>query len=89
MQQTERALNKEAVVTSESAQKYLESKFGEDFEAARDAMRTLAKAHKPAELDKIGFKLYERFRPSIPGGKKGWGAKGELSLAQIQKLAHE
>ena len=82
-----RAVNKDRVVTSESAQKYIESKFGDDLEDTLDAMRRLAKAHGPKELDAIGFKLYERFRPEIPGGKKGWGAKGELSTTTIENLA--
>ena len=84
-----RAVNKNCVVTSESAQKYIESKFGDDLEATLDAMRHLAKAHGPKELDAIGFKLYERFRPEIPGGKNGWGAKGELSLSLIQRMTEE
>jgi hypothetical protein len=32
------------------------------------------------------FGLYERFRPSIPEGVKGWGAKGELDLGVIEGL---
>jgi hypothetical protein len=31
--------------------------------------------------------LYERFRPEIPSGKAGWGAKGELDLRLIRSLA--
>ena len=84
-----RGLNKENIVTSESAQRYIESKFGDDLQVTIDAMRALAKAHRPKELDTIGFNLYERFRPAIPGGKRGWGAKGELSLSHIQGMAEE
>jgi hypothetical protein len=29
------------------------------------------------------FSLYERFRPVIPEGVRGWGAKGELDLDLI------
>jgi hypothetical protein len=32
------------------------------------------------------YTLYERFRPEIPAGEKGWGAKGELDLGLIQQL---
>ncbi len=35
------------------------------------------------------FELYERFRPAIPEGVKGWGAKGELDLGLIKALARE
>ena len=31
--------------------------------------------------------MYERFRPAIPEGVKGWGAKGELDLGLIRWLA--
>jgi hypothetical protein len=31
--------------------------------------------------------LYEKFRPEIPEGKKGWGARGELDLDYIRSLA--
>jgi hypothetical protein len=34
-------------------------------------------------------RLYERFRPDIPAGKKGWGAKGDLDLRVIGRLAKE
>jgi len=30
-----------------------------------------------------------RFRPDIPAGKKGWGAKGDLDLGLIGRLAKE
>ena len=39
------------------------------------------------QLEATGFKLYEQFRPAIAGGKKGWGAKGQMSLAAIENLA--
>ena len=31
----------------------------------------------------------ERFRPDIPAGKKGWGARGELDLGLVGRLAKE
>jgi hypothetical protein len=36
-----------------------------------------------------GYRLYERYRPGIPAGKKGWGAKGDLDLGLIGRLAKE
>ena len=38
-------------------------------------MQKLAKAYKPQELAHDAFRLYERFQPDIPEGKKGWGPK--------------
>lgn len=66
---------------------YLQSKFGDSFEAVRKAMVELAKAFKPDELAKIAFQLYEKFRPEIEPGRRGWGQKGELSLDRIKGLA--
>jgi hypothetical protein len=66
---------------------YLKQKFGEDFDEARAAMEKLAKAYSPGRLESKAYGLYERFRPEIPEGKKGWGAKGELDLDFIRSLA--
>ncbi len=70
-----------------SVQAYLEQKFGEDLQAAWTAMQKLASAYPPAQLESVAFSLYEKFRPTIPEGKKGWGAKGELDLDRITSLA--
>ena len=51
-------------------------KFGEHLEPARQAMADLAAAYEPADLYRRGFKLYEMFRPGVPAGESGWGAKG-------------
>ena len=57
--------------------------------AARPAMQKLAKAYTPQELAHDAYRLYERFRPDIPAGKKGWGAKGDLDLGLVGRLAKE
>ena len=49
-------------------------------------MQKLAKAFEPKELAERAFGLYERFRPSIAEGVKGWGAKGELDLGVLEEL---
>jgi hypothetical protein len=54
----------------------LENRFGHGLTEARQAMAKLASAFEPDELAKRGFSLYERFRPQIPEGVGGWGAKG-------------
>jgi hypothetical protein len=50
-------------------------------------MRMLAQVFEPRELNDKGFALYERFRPAIPDGVRGWGAKGELDLDLIRSLS--
>ena len=49
-------------------------------------MAELAAACEPEDLYRRGFRLYEQFRPSVPAGESGWGAKGELDLAKVRAL---
>jgi hypothetical protein len=74
-------------VRPEAVRAYLEKKFGDHLTDARRAMEELAKSLTPAQLEARGFSLYEKFRPQIPEGKKGWGAKGDLDLDFIRRLA--
>jgi hypothetical protein len=74
-------------VTPESVQRYLDTKFGESLDAVREAMAALAKSVPKPELAARAFALYEEFRPGIPAGVTGWGAKGVLDLARIRALA--
>ena len=69
-------------------ERYLESKFGDALPEVRKALRELAKSFDPEDLAQRGFSLYEQFRPVITEGVQGWGAKGELDLNGIRKLAH-
>ena len=82
-----RAAEKGKPIHAESVQTYLEQKFKEDLDDARKAMEKLAKAYTPKQLKSKAYGLYEKFRPEIPEGKKGWGAKGELDLEYIRSLA--
>ena len=50
-------------------------------------MTKLAKSREPEALAVEAFRLYETFRPSVPAGERGWGAKGTLSLEKIEQLA--
>lgn len=36
-----------------------------------------------------GFNMYEKFRPDVSGGQKGWGRKGELSLDTIKDVVQK
>lgn len=74
-------------IKPEAVTSYLEKKFGEHLEAAKAAMQALANSLPPNQLETQGFSLYEKFRPQVPEGKKGWGAKGELDLNLIRRLA--
>lgn len=81
-----RAVVGEKPVDPEGVTAYLESKFGDDLGAVKEAMQSLARSMKPGELAERAYSLYEAFRPAIPAGKKGWGAAGELDLDRIKSL---
>ena len=81
-----RAVRGRNPINPDSVRRYLEDKFGDDLKAVRSAMQKLAKAYKPKELARDAYRLYEQFRPAIPEGVKGWGAKGDLDLALIEAL---
>ena len=82
-----RAAIKGEKIDPESVETYLEQKFGEHLGDSRAALEPLAKAYTPRELEARAYDLYEKFRPEIPEGKKGWGAKGELDLDHVRSLA--
>jgi hypothetical protein len=82
-----RAVIESKPIDPEGVERYLASKFGDALREARKAMTESASTLKPDELAHRGFGLYEQFRPKIPEGVQGWGAKGELDLGLISKLA--
>ena len=82
-----RAVHGTQIIRPDSVRRYLQGKFGDDLDAARKAMQRLAKSLGPKDLAERCFGLYERFRPEIPEGVKGWGAKGILDLGVIERLA--
>jgi hypothetical protein len=82
-----RAVVKSKPIEPDGVQRYLEGKFGDALPKVRKAMMELASAFDTDELAQQGFGLYEQFRPQIPAGIGGWGAKGELDLGRMAKLA--
>jgi hypothetical protein len=81
-----RALSGDTPEKPAAVARYLESKFGDALDEVRAAMTELAASFEPDELEKKAYSLYEKFRPSVPSGEKGWGAAGELELAAIAAL---
>ena len=63
---------------------YIAKAFGDRLGEVRTAMEALAGRLEPEELNRIGFRLYEHFRPEVPPDVKGWGAKCELQLDRIR-----
>jgi hypothetical protein len=81
-----RALSGGRPISPTTLQRYLQGKFGDKLAAARAAMRRLARSMPPKTLAVDGYALYVKFRPGVPTGVKGWGARGWLDLALIRRL---
>ena len=84
-----RATVKDQPVNPVSVERYLTQKFGPGLPEVREAMQALARAYPPKLLTAVGFSLYEQFRPAIPEGVRGWGARGPLDLDLIRLLAEQ
>jgi hypothetical protein len=82
-----RAIVKGKPMDPQSVRRYLEQKFGHDLENVEAVLKALAKAYQPEKLATLAYSLYEKFRPNVPDGQRGWGAKGELDLNYIRSLA--
>ena len=82
-----RATLKGEPINPAGVKRYLQQKFGDDLAETRAAMESLAKSYPPARLATQAYALYEKFRPAIPEGTKGWGAAGDLDLDRIRSLA--
>lgn len=81
-----RAAAKDQPIEPESVQRYLERAFGDDLPEVQKALKALARAYSPERLAEQAYDLYEEFRPAVPAGTKGWGAKGRLKLEVIRAL---
>jgi hypothetical protein len=81
---TIRAEDHGMAASERSALVYIRRAFGENLDLVRAAMESLAASYPPDELNRIGFHLYERFRPEVPEDVSGWGAKGELKVGRIR-----
>ncbi|HQT75562.1 MAG: hypothetical protein B7Z80_01295 [Rhodospirillales bacterium 20-64-7] len=78
-----RAADSDKPADPAAVMRYLTKAFGAQLDDVRQAMEELAARYEPAELNRIGFRLYETFRPDVPPGNQGWGAKAVLSLEKI------
>lgn len=73
--------------SARSVRGYLVRAFGERLDEIRAEMEPLAAARPPEELNRVGFRLYERFRPDVAKGAEGWGEKGLLHIDRIRAAA--
>lgn len=70
--------------SAKSVEAYVVKVFGDHLADVRKAMEALASRFEPQELNRIGFRLYEHFRPEVPPDVRGWGAKGLLDVEKIR-----
>jgi hypothetical protein len=82
-----RAVSRDAVIEPRAVERYLAGRFGDALPRVTAALERLAESRTPAALRHEAYALYERFRPDVPAGKRGWGATGVLDLARIDALA--
>ncbi len=82
-----RAVVKDKPVDPGGVETYLAKAFGKSLASARQVMEHLARAFSPKEIGARAFGLYEKFRPKIASGRRGWGQKGQLHLGIIGELA--
>jgi hypothetical protein len=79
-----RAADGEQPADPMAVQRYLAKAFGDHLGEVRQAIDELANRYEPAELNRIGFRLYEKFRPDVPYGNEGWGKRAVLDVEMIR-----
>jgi hypothetical protein len=70
-------------MSARSVQSYIPRALGDCLAEAQSAMERLAASLPPEELNRVRFRLHERFRPDVPEGAQGWGAKGASRVERI------
>ena len=81
---THRANEKGKPMAAQGARSYIARAFGDRLNEVRDEMVALAASLAPNELNRVGFRLYEHFRPDVPKGAAGWDANGVLHMERIR-----
>jgi hypothetical protein len=82
-----RAIIAGEVLNPQRVRRKWEQKFADAYPNVRRAMEHIAHSFRPPELAAAAYPMYERFRPAIPAGTRGWGARGILDLDLIRSLA--
>jgi len=79
-----RAADDEPPADAAAVQRYIAKAFGDHLDGARQAIDDLARRYEPAELNRSGFRLYEKFRSDVPYGTEGWGKRAVLDMEKIR-----
>jgi hypothetical protein len=86
---TPRANEQGKPMAAAGVRSYIARAFGDRLDEVRAEMVALAATLPPDELKRLGFRLYEKFRPEVPRGAEGWGAKGILHLNRIRSTRRD
>jgi hypothetical protein len=81
---TLRAADRGKPASARGVQTYVARAFGDRLAEVRAEMEALAATLPPEALNRVGFRLYERFRPDVARDVEGWGAKGLLHIDRIR-----
>jgi len=60
-----------APASPDAVRRYLAKAFGDRLDEVRTAMKAAAALLPPEELNHVGFRIYEGFRPDVPVGVEG------------------
>jgi len=80
-----RAIHGRKPIRPDTVRNYLEGALGPDLDPVSSALQKLATSYDPEDLDRKAYSLYEQFRPVVPSGVRGWGAKGKLDWGIIRQ----
>lgn len=75
-----------------ASEENLRAKFGQEaYERVKKTMEESLSAWQDNEDDLNGkaFHMYEKFRPDVAKGQKGWGRKGELYLPKVEEAVRK
>lgn len=71
----------------------LETKFESQLNPLMGEMERVARSYAPECLfeddGRLVYQLYVRFRPNVPPGRAGWGAKGNFNTARLKSAENE
>ncbi|GLJ29706.1 hypothetical protein SUGI_0585970 [Cryptomeria japonica] len=83
------AMQNNKPISPASVESYLRRAFGPHYEQAKEALQGLTRAYPPKQIGSEAYSLYEKIRPQVQGGIRGWGAKGYLDLDLVEQLQSE
>mmetsp|Transcript_22265 Transcript_22265/g.35911 ORF Transcript_22265/g.35911 Transcript_22265/m.35911 type:complete len:439 (+) Transcript_22265:87-1403(+) len=76
-----------STVFPKAVKKYFEAAFSDNYGAVRHCMKVVAQRFSEESLSqnlgRLGYDLYTSFRPQVPDGEAGWGAKATFDCKML------